>query len=266
MHDVLSIIYDLNLDDGETKRITCPACHSRGTFTVSNVEGNIVWNCYKASCNLRGAKKGRMTVDAIRRKLAGMHSTKIDMDFELPPHVLHKYDEQVVVNFSERWGIEITKLLYDVKEARIVFPVYYNGTMVDAVGRSTDGRKPKWRRYGASDVPFTAGHTKIVIVVEDAISAAVVNEQFPKLTGMALMGTALTNGSLEFLIDKQPNVVVIALDPDARSKEFAIMRNIRGALPDTMLFACNLTDDLKYCNRADMVFLDGIEKEYKTWN
>lgn len=266
MPDVLSIIDDLNLDDGETKRTTCPACQSRGTFTVSNVEGSIVWNCYKASCNLRGAKKGRMTVDAIRRKLAGTRQRNIDMDFKLPPHVLHKYDEQVVQNFSERWGIEIFKVLYDVKEARIVFPIYHNGHMVDAVGRATDGRKPKWLRYGASDVPFTAGDTNIVIVVEDAISAVVVNDEFPKLTGMALMGTALTQGALEYLVDKQPSVVAIALDPDARSKEFTMLREIRGALPDTMLFACNLNDDLKYRNRTDMVFLDGIEKDYKTWN
>ena len=67
-------IYDtidaLTLYVGETVRINCPSCKGYKTFTVSNIGGNIVWNCYKASCAISGGKRVGMTPDDIKNMRA----------------------------------------------------------------------------------------------------------------------------------------------------------------------------------------------------
>ena len=66
MYNVYTYIEDLDIGSGETKRLNCPACNSYKTFTVTNNMGSLVWNCYKASCNVKGSSRVHMTVDEIR--------------------------------------------------------------------------------------------------------------------------------------------------------------------------------------------------------
>ena len=67
-------IYDtvdnITLYVGESVRINCPSCKGYKTFTVSNMGGNIVWNCYKASCAVSGGKRVGMTPDDIKNMKA----------------------------------------------------------------------------------------------------------------------------------------------------------------------------------------------------
>ena len=50
-------IHNIDLNIGETQRTNCPHCGGYNTFTITNDDGNLVWNCYKLSCNVRGKKK-----------------------------------------------------------------------------------------------------------------------------------------------------------------------------------------------------------------
>ena len=62
MVNMNTLINDLQLRDGETKRMTCPMCNNKEkTFTITNNMGKILWNCYKASCSLSGSKKVHLT-------------------------------------------------------------------------------------------------------------------------------------------------------------------------------------------------------------
>ena len=59
----------LDIVDGGSIRMDCPECKGRKTFTVSNLNGQLLWNCYKAGCNISGANKVSMSADSIHRRL-----------------------------------------------------------------------------------------------------------------------------------------------------------------------------------------------------
>ena len=45
MNNIYNIITDLDLSNGQTKRMDCPNCGGKNTFTVTNNLGSLVWNC-----------------------------------------------------------------------------------------------------------------------------------------------------------------------------------------------------------------------------
>lgn len=84
------------------------------------------------------------------------------------------------------------------------------------------------------------------MVVEDCISAYVVS--FYECVGVALLGTSLSDGHREFLLNYEK--VIIALDPDASKKTLAIAKELRGYIKDVKVL--KLTDDLKYRKDIDI--------------
>jgi ribosomal protein L37AE/L43A len=79
-----NIISDLSLANGDSKRMTCPSCGSKNTFTVTNNMGSIVWNCYKVSCKISGAKRVHLTSDDIRKSLGFAVQETIAIPFAKP--------------------------------------------------------------------------------------------------------------------------------------------------------------------------------------
>ena len=71
MNYIYNIVSDLNLSNGETKRMNCPECGGLKTFTVTNNMGSLVWNCYKVSCRVSGGTRVHLSVDDIRAGFAG---------------------------------------------------------------------------------------------------------------------------------------------------------------------------------------------------
>ena len=170
MVNMNTLINDLQLRDGETKRMTCPMCNSKEkTFTITNNMGKILWNCYKASCSLSGSKKVHLTSDDIRKSIGVFAEETVEIPFELPEYITPHNNNEDVLKFADTYGLDIdtTELMYDVKDHRVVFPIVHGGKIVDATGRSLNKRLPKWKRYGKSDLPYTHGYGKVAVVVED---------------------------------------------------------------------------------------------------
>ena len=150
---------------------------------------------------------------------------------------------------------------YDVKEHRVVFPIKDNGRIVDATGRSSWIRLPKWKRYGSSDLPFSFGCGSIAIVVEDCISAGVIGSDV--YVGVAVLGTSLLDSHKTFL--SQFSTAIIALDPDALPKSFAFAKELRSHVKDVKIL--KLKDDLKYRKQEDIDNLKLLTpKETQLWN
>ena len=63
---MLDYIYSLNITVGDTRRVDCPVCKGYKTFTVTNNMGSLLWNCYKASCNVSGKKRVHLSVEDIQ--------------------------------------------------------------------------------------------------------------------------------------------------------------------------------------------------------
>src|SRR5210317_2383440 len=57
MNNIYNIISDIDVPNGHTKRMDCPNCGGAKTFTVTNNMGSLVWNCYKASCGIKGGNR-----------------------------------------------------------------------------------------------------------------------------------------------------------------------------------------------------------------
>ena len=119
--DIHKYIYDLDISMDETKRMDCPVCGGKNTFTVTNNKGMRLWNCYKASCSVGGSLKTNMTVDDIKV----VYSSVIKQDDFTCPEYFVPFEEEVTFcmsyDFSEIYN---HFCVYDAKEDRAVFKIF----------------------------------------------------------------------------------------------------------------------------------------------
>ena len=252
MDNIYNIVSDMDVPAGHTVRTNCPNCGQR-TFTVTNNMGSLVWNCYRASCNVKGGTRVHMSADDIRSFLSNAEEFANPLDFKLPEYIVpHNHDIAEIA--MELYGLDAKALglMHDVKENRMVFPIMHEGKIVDATGRSLGKRLPKWRRYGKSGLPYSSGCGSVAVVVEDCLSAAVVG--YGTFVGVALLGTSLQESHKRYL--SQFSTAIVALDPDALPKTLQMAKELRGHVNDVRVL--RLTDDLKYRNPTDMENLHGI--------
>lgn len=246
MIKISDFIESLELSIDQSYRGHCPICNGKNTFTVIREHGSVLYNCYKNSCGISGKHQKDMDVATIRRLIANDRNPEMDSESVLAPYVLPPYlipymkaDNPPDPGFLYRYLINPDHIMYDIRQERIVFTIKSSeGVIVDAVGRSLTGRNPKWLRYAASPMPYTYGGGKTAVVVEDAISAYTVGNTFSQCTGLALLGTQLTDFHRTFIRDNYDRSIV-ALDPDALHKSYKIAREIDARV-------LNLKDDLKY--------------------
>ena len=151
-----------------------------------------------------------------------------NFDAELYVRSVHAYDAYL----SGRADIR-----YDFKRNRVVFLVKDGNKVVDAAGRSIDGRSPKWYRYGNSQHPYLCGDSSTCIVVEDCASACSISNIS---TGVALLGTNLLDEHIN-VISKYERVFV-ALDKDATDKAVDMVKTLCKVVPTKLMV---LPRDLK---------------------
>ena len=252
IHNIYKHISDLHLYDGETRRMSCPNCGKK-TFTVTNNMGTLLWNCYRLSCGVSGQKRVRLSVDDIKKRKENL--SEAEKSFDIPAYIVPHRRERNIVKFCYSYGFDPDdpSVMHDIKENRVVFPIVHDKVLMDAIGRSLSTRLPKWKRYGNSDLPFSYGCGNVAVVVEDCVSATVVGG-LESFVGVALLGTSLQEGHKGYLA--QFSTAVIALDPDALTKNLQIAKELRGHVNDVRVL--RLTDDLKYRNPEDMEKLNGI--------
>tara|TARA_R100001509_G_scaffold37536_2_gene20267 strand:- start:2823 stop:3602 length:780 start_codon:yes stop_codon:yes gene_type:complete len=258
IYNIHDIINDVHITVGETKRMNCPTCGGYNTFTITNNMGSLVWNCYKASCNIKGTTRKRMSVDEIK----SVHNFKKDNEFVLPEYVVQSNDNYILKWFYDRnIDSNTVEFFHDVKENRVVFPIHQKGKTVDAIGRSLGKRLPKWRKYGSSGLPFTFGCGSVAVVVEDCLSALCIGSEV--YVGVAVLGTTLTDIHKRYL--SQFSTTIIALDPDALPKTMQFAKELRGHVNTVKVL--RLTDDLKYRKEEDLINLNLLTpKGEPTWN
>ena len=262
MFNIHEYVEQLNVENGESRRLNCPMCKSYKTFSVTNNMGSLLWNCYKASCSIRGSSRVRLSVDDIRSIQQKNELNQVDK-FILPEYIVCHVGRGEVSKWCSQWSIDPTALdlYYDVKEHRVVFPIKSNGRIVDATGRSILNKIPKWKRYGKSDLPFSFGCGSIAIVVEDCVSAGVVGSDV--YVGVAVLGTSLSDSHKQFL--SQFSTTIIALDPDALPKTLSFAKELRSYVKDVRIL--NLKDDIKYRRKEDILKLKQLTpKETQLWN
>ena len=63
-------LQNLDIKEGETINMDCPKCDGVKKFSVSNLDGMLLYNCYRASCDVKGSFLTNMLVDTIKQKLS----------------------------------------------------------------------------------------------------------------------------------------------------------------------------------------------------
>ena len=252
MNNIYNIVSDMDVAVGTTVRTECPSCGQR-TFTVTNEMGTLKWNCFRASCTVKGSTQVSMSIDDIKTVLLGHESDDKPVPFALPEYIVTP--PWVVLEWaSELYGLDAQELglVYDVKDSRVVFPIRHDGQIVDATGRALDKSPIKWKRYGKSSLPYVHGCGKTAVVVEDCVSAAVVGGD--DYVGVAVLGTSLLDEHKRYLT--QFSTAIIALDPDALMKSIEFARELQSYVDDVRVV--KLTDDLKYRNPEDFDKLTNV--------
>jgi hypothetical protein len=204
-------------------------------LSVSNSNGDIKWFCFKASCKSRGTESVRRTMSEIMNTCKGV---KYVAEYFNPLSFTTVETNKKAVEFVKDIPSNIT-VRYDPKQDRVVFIIERDGVAIDAVGRLLGDYGPKWFRYGSSGRSFLLKGGGTCVVVEDVLSACVVNQA--GYSAMALLGTHLKELDLRELICY--DTILVALDPDAYSKGIAMATRL-SAYADAR--SVRIPNDLKY--------------------
>ena len=235
-------------------RDDCPICGRSNTFSVTDTGFERLWNCFHADCNTGGSTGIQLTKENSKvafKEQIEKEEKKETSEFVLPDTFVslsrninaENYVKEV--NSYDAYLSGLADIRYDFQQNRVVFLVksISNGRIVDATGRSLNNRKPKWKRYGGSKVPFICGKSDNIIIVEDCPSACSVSGL---TTGLALMGTSLLDEHIEII--KKFKKVYVALDKDATSKAISLVKKLRNYVPTKLIV---LNKDLKDMNKGE---------------
>lgn len=248
--DQIQMLSSVRIPEGTSRRIDCPFCGGKKTFTISNIEGSRVWNCYKLSCNASGKQGGRRSLSSVSRYLGSQGTSEASPGPSLRlPDTLSRVDHHpsVLEWLSEHHCIEAYRskradIRYDPMRDRVLF---IEGDM--GVGRTMKPlAKPKWLSYGDTSGGYCVGSGKTVVVVEDAASACAVSS-VEGYVGFALLGTSLLPAHKNRLAVYDS--AVLALDEDASIKALVMVRKMDGFIPTKLLL---LEQDLKYLSAEEI--------------
>lgn len=248
------MLYILMMRDIMTDSIRsdCPECGGTNSYTENVCDGIKKWNCYRSSCNNRGAAwigkcndtkyadfhKAEQTdigkIDLIRKNTRNIFNSYIGMEY------LKQFEIMPFLN--KTLGTDSMGCMWDGLRNRVIF---MSGTT--AVGRAIGDAKPKWFKYTKTIEPFMCAfrHRGLLIIVEDAISAAVIGGNVCDC--LALLGTTFHNEYLTYI--KKYDRILIALDADAYDKALLMQRKLDMLIPTSVM---RLKNDLKYYSKEEL--------------
>ena len=241
---------DLPLQPNGSMRLDCPVCSRKNTFSVTEKNGQRLYNCFHVDCRTRGRTDLRLTKDNAHESFLPRRVKAVDQSL-----VFEEPDTFVPISRSEE-AISYIKsvhalnsfregrvdLRFDFKRNRVVYLIFDGHRIVDAVGRSLTNEKPKWWRYGKSGHPFVCGSGRIGVLLEDCASACSVSNI---LSGIALLGTSLLDSHIPTL--RTYDRLVVALDKDATKKALNLVRRLQAIRPTSLVIldkdVKDMTDD-----------------------
>jgi hypothetical protein len=250
-----------------TVRTACPVCKGADTFTASLVDGAILYNCYRASCDrrestgnlyLRLSLEDRARLFHAKQAVAPSGDTEPE-GWQVPPYWIDGIGGSDCLAYMEAnhlmpaYKAGLFRPMYDPALRRFIFPLLaepadHSGAgiknnrinIIGAIGRSLIGESPKVLNYNSKiQQPFIVGNFKKCLVVEDCASAVAATRE--GYTGIALLGTNLKK---EFIASiSRWEWVGVALDPDAYGKSFRMKKILDSYCKHVVIV--RLPDDIK---------------------
>ena len=225
--DQVEYVKSIILAEGDRHTADCPFCGGKNKFTLDKFDGKLIWNCYRASCNVKGAYTGKRDINAAKSYLEGNATQRFKAKYkEIPPLTTRvtNHDPAVSylkhVNSYDAYLRGDIKIRYAPKEDRVLF---YNSDSTGAVGRSLRPVRAKWWSYGDLTEGIHVGTGKHAVLVEDVASACSVSS-VSGYVGVALLGTNITKSITKTLSKYQK--VTLVLDNDASLKAISLARKL----------------------------------------
>jgi hypothetical protein len=214
----------LSIKEGGRVTTDCPFCGGRNKFTLDKFDGKLVWNCYRASCNVKGAYSGQRNLDAVKAALSGSSIQRHKPTPKpIPTITTNVSNNDTAIAYLKKVNSYDAHLRGDIrvryapKEDRVLF---YNKDQTGAVGRSMRPVRAKWWSYGELYGGIHVGSGEHAILVEDVASACAVSN-VEGLVGVALLGTNITKGIKNTL--SKYNKLTLVLDNDASAKAVSMV-------------------------------------------
>lgn len=238
----------LSIKEGGRVTTDCPFCGGRNKFTLDKFDGKLVWNCYRASCNVKGAYSGQRNLDAVKAALSGSSIQRHKPTPKpIPTITTNVSNNDTAIAYLKKVNSYDAHLRGDIrvryapKEDRVLF---YNKDQTGAVGRSMRPVRAKWWSYGELSGGIHVGSGEHAILVEDVASACAVSN-VEGLVGVALLGTNITKG-IKITLNNYKKLTLV-LDNDASLKAISLLRKI------SMDCGIRLTkQDLKYLSCGEI--------------
>lgn len=207
----LHVIKNIPINEGQRRIITCPFCYVPKKLSISKVDGSIMWNCFRASCDAKGIHSSGRTIDYAKNHLKNIKAA-ITTGRPLPSITTSvdnhkpalKYLESV--NSLEAYQNKLIRVRYCPSDDRVVF--YYKD---GAVGRLLNNGSFKWVTYGVLNYVLV-GSGSSVVLVEDVPSACSVS-RISGYAGLAILGTKVSHNILKTVRNYENRYLV--LDRDA---------------------------------------------------
>lgn len=222
------LVRQIRLSEGEKKTLDCPFCGGSRKFSITKLDGRVLWNCFRASCGAKGSLQGPRSVDAIKSRLEGRTEPVMAAPRTTPlPRITSSIlnhpealDYVIDNNCMDAYNSGYINIRYAPAEKRVLF---YTNDGKGAVGRSLVGHKAKWWTYGDVTSGYRIGQGNTAVYVEDVPSACSVS-RLENVVGIPLLGTSI--GRL--CQNNFNNRNIIILDNDASSKAVSIAKAIGG--------------------------------------
>jgi len=236
---IKDFVEDLTLASNGRLRMDCPSCGKKNTFSVSEENGERLWYCFHADCDVKGRTGFRIRKDTAYHPLLAKQAPKplAEETFTVPDTFValsrSPEAESYVrrVNAYDAYRAGLADIRYDFRMNRVVYLIKKNNRVVDAAGRALEpGVKPKWWRYGNSGNPFVCGRGSTACIMEDCASACSLSSLMP---GVALLGTSLLESHYPTL--RTFDRLIVALDKDATKKGLDMVRRLQAIRPTNLV-------------------------------
>jgi len=223
----LDIIKQISMAEGQSRSLDCPFCGGRKKFTISkSSDGLTLWNCYRASCPVKGSYTGKRSAASLRKSLdKAPVVVEAKRSTPLPPITKNIRNEPAALKFVtdnnclEAYDNGYINIRYAPAEKRVLF---YGNDDQGAAGRSLAGHRAKWWMYGEISSGIHVGVGDTAVIVEDTPSACAVS-RLKGHVGLALLGTNITE-HIRNTLKKYTNIYIV-LDNDASVKAVHLARS-----------------------------------------
>lgn len=245
----------------------CPSCGGTNSFSARLLVGDIVYNCFRASCKLKGRVPDEISIENVRQiskynDSLTEHGASLST-FTIPNYFTSPISNDKCLRFMRRWGLlehyanNGLELYYDPQQDRCVFPLRdLEKELKGATGRSLSYiSTSRWYVYARIDgCPYKASSeitTETALIVEDPISAIHATSISDTIS---LLGTNLGDNFNRY--SDVYSKLYIALDDDATEKSIELQKELSIYKPTYII---PLRKDIKYFSQQE---LEELRKEY----